>query len=169
MAAFRITKYDPEKRDADGRFLADDWTSVSDVGESFQGVTLTLVDYLRIEDDYVETVCKFLSSAGISSLQVKDAERKSGDHHLPEKLESDMAGKVRFFAENATLRGTDIQWAVRLNLRELFWCRLEGDRGVYAHFGYDYYIYLGLKDVDFILPSIPSTMFAELCESPYKA
>jgi hypothetical protein len=33
MASYRVTKYDPSKRDENGRYMGDDWTSVSDVGQ----------------------------------------------------------------------------------------------------------------------------------------
>jgi hypothetical protein len=41
--ALRVTKYDPALRvGGRGAFTGDDWTSVSDVGRTFDGVVLTL-------------------------------------------------------------------------------------------------------------------------------
>jgi hypothetical protein len=51
MNYVRITKYDPQNRDANGHYtLVDEWTSISDVGKSFQGKILTMEQYLAIEE-----------------------------------------------------------------------------------------------------------------------
>ena len=168
MSMFRVTKFNPSFRDAEGRYLLDDWTSLTDVGKFFTGTRLTQSEYLKVEDAYVETVRRFLLSAGIASVRVTDAEQKDTFHVLSLELKAEIEGKNLAIEENTQLSAIDIDWAVRLNLRELFWCRLEGERGLYIHFGYDYYMYLGIDDVDFALPLLPSGMFAELCESPYK-
>jgi len=49
MIEYRVTKYDPSLRDARGAYSADDWTSVTDIGHAFGGVTLTDTEYQRIE------------------------------------------------------------------------------------------------------------------------
>ena len=55
MNGWRITKYNPAFRDERGVYLKDEWTSVSDVGKSFDGVVLTFKEYREIEDNYVST------------------------------------------------------------------------------------------------------------------
>ena len=32
---YRITKYNPEFRDEEGRYILDEWTSVTDIGKEF--------------------------------------------------------------------------------------------------------------------------------------
>ena len=70
MNWYRVSKYDPEFRDETGRYLRDEWTSVSDMGRSFDGVTLDPPTYLAIETAYVRSVREFMIDAGVTSLRV---------------------------------------------------------------------------------------------------
>jgi hypothetical protein len=45
---YRVTKYDPENRDAEGNYLIDEWTSFSDVGRTFSGKELTEQEYFQV-------------------------------------------------------------------------------------------------------------------------
>jgi hypothetical protein len=56
----------------------------------------------------------------------------------------------------------------RLVLREVVWCKMSGMRGFYAHFGYDYYMYLGGAAPDDFALSVPQGLYLEHgFESPY--
>src|SRR5262249_56008880 len=44
---FRVTKYDPRFRDSRGAYMREDWIAMSDIGKSFEGVTLTASEYER--------------------------------------------------------------------------------------------------------------------------
>jgi hypothetical protein len=63
--------------------------------------------------------------------------------------------------------GSDLDWVVRLALREALWCRLKGERGFYVHFGYDYYMYIGSEVLGADPPPMPPGMFAEVFDSPH--
>ena len=43
---YRITKYDPTLRDAEGRYLPWTWTSYSDIGRAVNGCALCPAAYL---------------------------------------------------------------------------------------------------------------------------
>ena len=43
------------------RYTGDDWTSVTQIGQSFGGVTLTEREYKRVEHAYVNAALAFLS------------------------------------------------------------------------------------------------------------
>ena len=168
MTEYRITKYNPMLRKTDGRDIYDDWTSVSDIGQQFKGKRLELSEYLVVEDAYVETVRRFLKAAKVTVLRVKSPEAKNSYSLSPPELSFQMEGKECSFPAEMKLSGPDIDWVVRINLRERFWCRLEGDNQLFIHFGWDYYMYLGTKDPSFVLPELPPMMFAEVFQSPYK-
>ena len=53
---FRITKYNPTNCDSAGRYLLNEWTSVSDIGKNFSIGSLELADYLETEGSYVTTI-----------------------------------------------------------------------------------------------------------------
>lgn len=56
MYCWRITKYDPNKRDKDGLFLEESWTSFSDVGRITSGSRLTVNEYIQVEEAYIKAV-----------------------------------------------------------------------------------------------------------------
>lgn len=70
MKGHRITKYDPRLRDPSGSFTGDDWSSVSQVGQSFGGVTLTDEEYIRVEQAYIDVALAFLNKNSITVLKI---------------------------------------------------------------------------------------------------
>ena len=64
MIEYRVTKYNPALRDARGAYIADEWTSVKDIGRAFGGVVLTDSEYRRVEEAYVSSVFAFLKEGG---------------------------------------------------------------------------------------------------------
>ena len=149
--------------------MKDEWTSVSDIGRMYSGGVFTLSDYLATEEAYVETVRRFLASTGDNSLRVSGLEFKADCGTLPSELAAEAEIRLRMLREGMEVLGQNLDWVVRLNLRELVWCRLEGKGGLYVHFGYDYYMYVGIEANDFVLPSLPPHIYAEPCETPYRS
>ena len=45
---YRVTKYDPVLRDASGAYTGDDWIMFEQIGQTFDGVPLTLATYLTL-------------------------------------------------------------------------------------------------------------------------
>jgi hypothetical protein len=126
---YRVTKYDPAFRDAIGAYTRDEWTAASDIGRSFGSVVLTPEEYQRVEDAYVAVALSFLSESRQSTLTV-DGLENARNYPID-------------FSEGSTLCLERLGPVIRLVLREMFWCRLEGRTG-YLHFGWDYYMYVGV-------------------------
>lgn len=129
MLQYRITKYNPAHRDASGAYLAQEWTSHSEIGHSFGNVALTSEAYQAVEDAYVVVAEAFLREAGVAELAVAGLEAHGDEPHISEgeRLAVQQVGSV-----------------VRALLRERFWCRLKGT-GAFVHVGYDYYMYVGIS------------------------
>lgn len=130
---FRLTKYDPAKRDPSGAYMVDEWTSRSDIGHTFAGVVLSETEYQRVEDAYVSSVIAFIRESGAQQLQI--AQLENHKNHREPRIE---------LRNGAVLDVEAIGRFCRLNLREVIWCKLEDDAGRYVHFGYDYYAYIGM-------------------------
>lgn len=127
--ALRVTKYDPALRvGGRGGFLGDDWISLSDVGDTFDGEVLTLDRYLEVEAQHLRVVAAFLDETAVDSTIVRGAESYDAGC-WPE--------------EGQRLSRLETVDLVRELLRERGFCRLEAERSVYLHVGYDYYLYLG--------------------------
>lgn len=167
MVRLRATKYDPKNRDAQGRYLVNEFTSVSDIAKSFHGATLTTDDYMQIEDSYVDCVEQLLISCGCHSLRVSELETSSGGGTADggiQRLRPVTLGAIR---DGLIVEGKEIGNIVRLVLREMIWCKLAGPKGLYVYFGYDMYLYIGANvDPDTLGPP-PRGIFYESHESPY--
>ena len=154
MFEFRVTKYDPTLRGQDGAYLRDDWISVSDIEQSFEGKLLTSVEYQRIENAYVKSALAFLRESGEPALTVRGLE-----HHNSAPLS---------FSEGTAVAREHAEAIVRCVLREEFWCKLEAP-DFFIHIGYDYYMYVGVA-VD--CPNaralaVSLGLFVEPFQSPY--
>lgn len=128
MFEYRVTKYDPDLRDGVA-YLRDEWTSFSDIGQSFNGVVLTESEYQRVEDAYATAAVAFLREAGVVSLTVSGLE-----NHATIPLT---------FVEGSALSLAQIGRVVRRMLRDHFWCRLQSENA-FVHIGWDYYMYIGV-------------------------
>ena len=155
MFEFRVTKYDPAYRNAGSSYTRNEWTSVSDIGQRFDGVVLTEPEYQRVEDAYAATAVAFLQEAGVPSLAVAGLE-----NHATVPLP---------FTEGSALGPTEVGWVVRRLLREEFWCRLESE-GAFIHVGYDYYMYVGVPMAcpDAVTLARQFGLFPEPFRSPYR-
>lgn len=154
MHQYRITKYNPSRRDLSGAYPVDEWTSRSDIGRSFGGVRLTEEEYLRIEQAYLDAVTAFLSEAGIAELTVVGLENHGKVPTAPK--------------DESRIRADDVTEVVRSLLREDFWCKLEA-QGAFIHVGYDYYMYIGIpvESIGATAAAQANGLFVEAFKSPY--
>lgn len=123
MYSWKITKYAPN-------YSFDDWISISDVGKVCSGKLLTMEEYLRVEDSYLNAISLIAKCNEISMFEVTD-------------LEVDVRGKLGLIYRNG--QTLDLQSSLVLArhiLREELWCRLQNPK-MFVHFGYDYYMYIG--------------------------
>ncbi len=141
MSYYRITKYNPEFRDEKGCYKAEDWTSISDIGKTYDNGILTTLKYKQIEDAYVEAVKIILKEKGISQMVICNLEKNDDVEEfifLPE--EKVFLNKMN---NNCCLGLCEIEIATRLSLREVIWSSLLTDTGDFKiEFGYDYYMYI---------------------------
>lgn len=138
---WRITKYDPRLRDASGRFLGDDWTSVWDIGKMSLG-QLTAADYLRIESAYVTTARSFAVESGVFAMRIVELEIDTIDESDLTMIGLPSIEPALHIQEGAVLPINRLGGVVRAVLRELVWCKIESD-SFFIHFGRDYYMYVG--------------------------
>jgi hypothetical protein len=129
MNEYRVTKYSPDLRDSSGRYLGDDWTSVTQIGQSFGGVVLTEQEYKRVEHAFISVALAFLSEGGLAPLRVEGLENARR--------------KPLTFREGTVLSTEQLRDVIGRILREGVWCRLQSYEG-FLHFGRDYYMYVGV-------------------------
>lgn len=163
----RVSKYDPSQRNSAGHFTGQDFTSVWDVGKFVDGKQITTSDYLQVEDAYLLCVQRLLSTSNIDRLQIVDLEWHPATVPVNSTVELVRPVLVEHVSESMILEGESIDTIVRMALRERLWCRLTGANGVYIHFGYDLYLYLGSNIERSLLGDPPTGIFYEDFDSPY--
>ncbi|MEO9877285.1 MAG: hypothetical protein ABJ360_18170, partial [Roseobacter sp.] len=149
MHQYRITKYDPGKRDQDGAYLVDDWTCAGDIGRKFQGEELAAADYLRMEDNYVRAMLRFFDASGLPHLRVTCLENRFADENLariettwPDLIDPAIVDLV--LHEDQEVCRNEIGLICRMVLRNIIWCKLEFAGRFFVHFGWDFYMYIGV-------------------------
>jgi len=154
---YRVTKYDPSLRDDGGAFTGIEWTSRSDIGREFGGAPLSEAEYLRVETAYLFAIEAFLGEAKVESLTLSGIENTSSAR-LP-----------GFAKSGANLSLRECVKFARLVLREETWGKLAAPGRAYVHFGYDYYMYLGLpsKCLGAVSAVHGQGLFVEPFRSPY--
>ena len=149
MVNYRITKYDPEKRNHKGHYLdRKDWISISCLGDSEYNLP-NYEAYEKTETAYVEAVLTILHEKEIDQLKVEHLElhatAEDFENHQQEGILKNLP--VDFESEIATLKnGTvfdlkKIRKIIRLILRETLWMELYHPT-IKITFGYDYYMYV---------------------------
>ncbi len=130
--ALRISRFQP------GATQTPDsaWTSIGDVGQTFSEGVLTLAEYERVEALYLNAVSLLLEDSEVRQLIVSDVQLTP--------LASETARAIR---EGALVSASDALEICRLELRDEVSCRLEDDGRFYVHIGFDYYLYVGSKQV----------------------
>lgn len=164
MHEFRVTKFNPALRAADGTYQGSTWTSVADIGKRFSGSDLTAEAYLATEHLYIRAIEEALRLAGLDRLRVTDLDSYGAAQ--PPNLPPLGLGFLDARTEDLSpMESTTVAQAV---LRELAWAKLAGDNGFYVHFGWDYYMYIGGTAPQLANLSSPG-MFVEPFKSPYSA
>ena len=126
MNCFRITKYNPAFRNANGSYNRNEWTSYSDIGEFFPDGLLTKEEYQLWENRYLDVIS-----------------------HLAEEYHIDYFIPLR--KENMPTIPSTISLPETLNLarrilREECWCILHHPK-LEISFGYDYYMYIRCENI----------------------
>ena len=155
MKEYRVSKYNPQFRGESGAYSRTEWTSVRDIGRTFDGVLLTPQVYERVENAYIHAASAFLREGGLSGMRITGLENSRNQ---------------RLDYSNESILGLDqVNDVIRLVLREEFWCRLEADLA-FVHFGWDFYMYIGVPHPCPTARTRTSELglYVEEFESPYK-
>lgn len=141
IKTFEISKYNPEFKTKDGKYLKNEWTSISDIGKLFDDGILNSENYLEVENNYVESVRLILDELKSDYLKVVGLEKfdtdlgdetfagySINDHNLFNKIKE---GSELSIEESLSL--------LRLIIRERIWCFLV-NKNITIRAGYDFYM-----------------------------
>jgi hypothetical protein len=78
--SYRITKYNPDKRNEKGHYKVEEWTSISDIGKEFNETKFTYQDYISMEDKYITAFKSFANITRSRSLRLRILKFKTQTH-----------------------------------------------------------------------------------------
>lgn len=151
---FRITKYNPQFRNESGAYQLDEWTEYSDLGRVFNGVKFSIEEYEKVESAYIQSVILILEELLIDSVKIESLENRN---------------KIPTITNGQIVNLNDLPHTMKLVLRENCWFRLRHPRRAFIHFGYDYYMYIGVSRMPYkSLTAIAHLgLYVETYQSPY--
>ena len=141
-----IVKYAPSGYNKDGIYTSDDWTSISDIGKSFNGKILSVKDYLKVEEQYVKTVLMIMSALDCEYLAIEyieiNQDKMANDIEIyRKKYGVSITGTLPKLKKGTRLSRINAPNVLRLCLRELcyivFSCK---SKELELYFSYDYYL-----------------------------
>jgi hypothetical protein len=156
---FSITKYNPIYRNEYGHYQHDDWTSISDIGKTFEGIILTYDKYLEVENRYVDSVFCILDFFNVNKVKINHIYKFDKKSDFKDYNSIDLYSTYKIVNTNTVLNNRNqIDDLIRLRLREHI-VELElvvsiTDR-IEILFGFDFYMYLKTnKDVSVLIDKI---------------
>jgi hypothetical protein len=157
MTSYRITKYNPDKRNDQGHYLDDsEWTAISDI-ENPKYNNITYEEYEMVESAYVSSILLILQDKNFDHLVVETFLRhdKKSDfkkHFATGRIRNinlDFDTEVKILKKGLKLNLDQVDKIVRLILRETVDLTL-ANTNFEIRFGYDYYMYV---ETNGIMPS----------------
>ncbi|WP_434799127.1 hypothetical protein [Terrisporobacter vanillatitrophus] len=159
MMNYRISKYDPKYRDEHGIYTRNEWTSISDVGEYFNGYEVTMEEYLDTENKYVKAINIILDYLKISYLYIMELEKYEDTiTEINNDFCQNDIDRNDFIKEGQELNRKEINYVIKSTLRERFWCGLYSKAThIIIKPGYDFYI-------NIISPKLPNVIIKKINE-----
>ena len=80
MIKYRISKYNPKFRDDDGVYLKNEWTSMSDIGKTFDGKVFVKQEYEYVEKNYLNFFVQLCSIYKVDKINIRKIEIYDADY-----------------------------------------------------------------------------------------
>lgn len=148
---WQISKYKNDELPLSGVGSSPTWSSVSDIGNTYNGKKFLKSDYLIVEELFIKAIQAFMNCTNSNKLIVNQLEK-------PLKLEGIEASLLKagfsleeskemleFFKEvekGMTIGLSEVKLITQLALREYVWTQLQSE-SLFVRFDYDYFVDIG--------------------------
>ncbi|MDQ0224433.1 hypothetical protein [Metabacillus niabensis] len=148
---WQISKYKNDELPLSGKGSSPTWSSVSDIGNTYNGNTFLKSDYLTVEELFIKAIQAFMNCTNSNKLIVNQLEKTlkldlieasllKARFSLEESKEM-----LEFFKEvekGMTIGLSEVKLITQLALREYVWTQLQSD-SLFVRFDYDYFVDIG--------------------------
>jgi len=146
MQNYRISKFDPKKRDLNGIYIdQNEWSAIL---EPNPNNTPAYDEYVKVENTYLDTINLILSEININTLTISSLNNYCTFENFQESLANDRLkellvtyNEIMELHDGLILSLDRIDIVSRLILREVVWMDLISEK-VMVVFGYDYNIFI---------------------------
>lgn len=154
MSSYRITKYNPHKRNEQGHYLDNsEWTAISDIDKAKYN-NVTFEEYEKVESAYVDAIKLIMKDKNIAFLKVDSLELRNTKQDFKKfektirlkNIAVDFDNEIKNLKNGLQLSVTQIDKIIRLILRETVWMILINN-DLEVSFGFDYYMYVKTSDI----------------------
>ena len=145
MNVYGITKYENQE----GLIKGQEWLAISDIGNTFNGITLTSEVYQKTEDTFVKIIIRILEYMGVSFCKIKDIHKMDVIRSRPEiKVSEDVKALYNdrlwdtydSLQDGQNLDLETLRDVIRLQLREDIWSRIYVPYRFKLFIAYDYMV-----------------------------
>ena len=164
MYKYRISKYNSSFRDNDGRYLKEEWTAISDIGKTFDGVKLSVEEYKKIEDSYIKAIRLVMNYVGTQFLTIDKVIRSFSNEKFEELFitteyrhlyTSEILDTYHSVRDKENLNEERIDQFCRLLLREDIGAKVFYQNKMKVFIGYDYLMGMHTsKSLENLIPEI---------------
>ncbi|WP_018888339.1 hypothetical protein [Paenibacillus massiliensis] len=163
MNKYRITKYNPFFREANGNYLREDWMSISDIGKKFEGNILTVEEYKSVEDKYVKVIQLIMDYTNTPFIVVSDVRRSTDDSGFEKSInkyrelynEEYLKDIYYNLIDTMKFSSQQIDSLVRLLLREEIGAEVYFETNLKVFIGYDFLMGIHTdRPIEVIIPKI---------------
>ena len=143
-----VVKYNPIYFCSNGLYQKQEWTSMWDIGKTFDGYVFSREEYLQMETRYVNTALKILEASGCKYLTI--FYYKGFYNSLESLRESPLMDddiylfkRAGYFESGSRISLNRVDPLLRLNLRDwstFFFLNIKNN--VQLDIGYDYYMHI---------------------------
>lgn len=147
---YRVSKYNPFYRNEKGKYSIQEWTSISDIGKSYNGIRFTLSEYLYTEEKYALFYLDLLMRLKIHEVKVSNLDKQNtlseaiqilnGYDIILDNTERNIYQNLE---NNQIISIENFKIIFQFAMREIIWCKITAPfPKISIEFGYDYYTYL---------------------------
>ena len=141
MFNYKISKYKIKNENE----TTNEWASISDIGEKFNGKQFKYEEYIKTENAYIKAINIFIKLNNIKELTIDELEKYNYDKLDYDDYDFQISQLVKNIKNKMNVKACEIELFIRAILREQIWAKLYCSDELFIHFGYDYYMYIGSK------------------------
>ena len=145
MGDYSISKYQPELYDETGCYHRNEWTSFGDIGKIFYNGELSIDEYMKVEQRYIDVAITLARLSGCTYLTISKLEGREDivDFVNGNPYNIQLTATAQKIKQGLKIQISDCADYLRICIRECCWAIFDNHRHYFSlDFGYDFYMHI---------------------------